>query len=217
MPGIPLGARETMNSVFNCSYSKSPDQMCRRGSRAQLSEEEQNAAEESLSVYCKPGMIEDCLIAVISSKMPALQITIEEQKKGRVGNGPGINLVRPCITESKRLALPGIQISVSISGAINDGVHTQGLLPLYILLARPLSTVNMERSAVYRFSRACKLTAYNGAETVRSAQAKFILPDISKLSAEIKSGSLSLLLVSCGMILFTCLVVEDVCPACFSR
>lgn len=37
-----------------------------------------------------------------------------------------------------------IQITVSISGAINDGMHTQGLLPLYILLAKPLSTVNME-------------------------------------------------------------------------
>lgn len=74
-----------------------------------------------------------------------------------------------------------------------------------------------QHPAVYRFSRACKLTAYTGTDTVNSVQAKFILPDISKLSAEIKSGSLSMLLVSCGTMLFTCLVVDDICPVCFSR
>ncbi|PWA76072.1 polycomb protein, VEFS-Box [Artemisia annua] len=177
MPGIPLGARETMNSVFNCSYSRSPDQMCRRGSRVQLSQEEQNAAEESLSVYCKPVELYNILQRRAVKNPLFLQRCLHYKLQAK----------------NKRR----IQISVSISGAINDGMHSQGLLPLYILLAKPLSTVNMERSAVYRFNRACKLTAYNGAETVSSAQAKFILPDISKLSAEIKSGSLSMLLVSC--------------------
>ncbi|KAB5564684.1 hypothetical protein DKX38_004738 [Salix brachista] len=55
MPGIPLVTRETS------SYSRSTiDQMCREDGRGDgggglhLTEEEENAAEESLSMYCKP-------------------------------------------------------------------------------------------------------------------------------------------------------------------
>ncbi|KAH9648000.1 polycomb group protein EMBRYONIC FLOWER 2 [Citrus sinensis] len=48
MPGIPLVARETS------SYSRSTDQMCREDARVHLSAEEEIAAEESLSIYCKP-------------------------------------------------------------------------------------------------------------------------------------------------------------------
>lgn len=40
--------------VCNCSYSRSADQMCRQDSRVHLSSEEEIAAEESLSIYCKP-------------------------------------------------------------------------------------------------------------------------------------------------------------------
>ena len=42
------------NSLCNCSYSRSADQMCRQDSRVHLSAEEEIAAEESLSIYCKP-------------------------------------------------------------------------------------------------------------------------------------------------------------------
>lgn len=52
------------------------------------------------------------------------------------------------------------------------------------------------------------MTAFSAAETVSSAQARFIVPEISKLSAEIKSGSLAMLLVSCGMKMFASLVVS---------
>lgn len=37
-----------------------------------------------------------------------------------------------------------IQMSISISGATNDGLQTQSLFPLYMLLARPVSTTNVE-------------------------------------------------------------------------
>lgn len=47
MPGIPLVSREV-------NYSRDSDQMCRQEPRVLLSQEEQTAAEESLSVYCKP-------------------------------------------------------------------------------------------------------------------------------------------------------------------
>lgn len=41
-------------SVCYCSFSRSSDQMCRHEARVHLTQEEQAAAEESLSVYCKP-------------------------------------------------------------------------------------------------------------------------------------------------------------------
>lgn len=32
-------------------------------------------------------------------------------------------------------------MTVSLSGAVNDGLRTQSLFPLYILLARPISSI----------------------------------------------------------------------------
>ncbi|KAJ0588861.1 putative transcription factor C2H2 family [Helianthus annuus] len=150
--------------------------MCRRESHIQLSQEEQNAAEESLSAYCKPVELYNILQRRAINYPLFLQRCLRYKLQAK----------------NKRR----IQISVSISGATNDGTHTQSLFPLYILLSRPLSnTNNMEHSAVYHFSKASKLAAF-GAETVSCAQAKFILPEINKLSAEINSGSLAMLLVS---------------------
>ncbi|KAM0071105.1 hypothetical protein Hdeb2414_s0001g00021031 [Helianthus debilis subsp. tardiflorus] len=178
MPGITLVSRKTMNSVCNCSSSRGSNPMCRRESHIQLSQEEQNAAEESLSAYCKPVEVYNILqrraINYPLFLQRCLRYKLQAKNKRRIQ----------------------ISVSVSVSGAINDGTYTQSLFPLYILLARPLSnTNNMERSAVYHFSKASKLTAF-GAETVSCARAKFILPEINKLSAEINSGSLAMLLVS---------------------
>lgn len=66
------------------------------------------------------------------------------------------------------------------------------------------SDIYTQRSSCYRFKRACKLTGSRGVQTVGSSQARFILPEIHKLSTEVRSGSLSMLLVSCGM---TCFIV----------
>ncbi|KAK9075231.1 hypothetical protein SSX86_003552 [Deinandra increscens subsp. villosa] len=177
MPGITLISRETMNSVCNRSYSRGSNTMCRREPHIQLSQEEQNAAEESLSVYCKPVELYNILQRRAKQNPLFLQRCLHYKSQAK----------------NKRR----IQVSISISGTINDGMHTQSLFPMYILLARPLSTTSMERSAVYHFSKASKLTAFSGAETVSCAQAKFILPEIGKLSLEIKSGSIAMLLVSC--------------------
>ncbi|XP_076898639.1 polycomb group protein EMBRYONIC FLOWER 2-like [Bidens hawaiensis] len=170
MPGINLFSRQTMNCSRGSSLSR------QREPRAQLTEEEQIAAEESLTVYCRPVEFYNILQRRAIRNPLFLQRCLSYKLKAK-----------------KR-----IQLSVSISGAVNDGLHTQNLFPFYIILARPLSTTNMERSAAYHFSKASKLTAFNGAETASFAQAKFILPDIDNLSAEIKSGSLVMLLVSCA-------------------
>lgn len=171
MPGIPLVSREA-------NYSRDSDQMCRQEPRVLLSQEEQTAAEESLSVYCKPVELYNILqrraIKNPSFLQRSLHYKIQEKHKRRV------------------------QISISINGALGDGLQTQNLFPLYILLARPFSTPNGERSSVYHFKRACKLTAFNGAQPKNSTLAKFILPEINKLLTDVKSGSLAMLLVSCA-------------------
>lgn len=171
MPGIPLVSREV-------NYSRDSDQMCRQEPRVLLSPEEQIAAEETLSVYCKPVELYNILQRrAIKSPLfiqRCLQYKIQEKNKRRV------------------------QVSISISGAFGDKLQTQNLFPLYILLARPFSTPNGERSIVYHFKRARKITVFNGAPKKSLSQAKFIMPEINKLSTEVKSGSLSMLLVSCA-------------------
>ncbi|XVF11297.1 hypothetical protein REPUB_Repub08aG0014600 [Reevesia pubescens] len=171
MPGIPLVTRETS------SYSRSTDQMCREDSRVHLSAEEEIAAEESLSIYCKPVELYNILqrraIRNPSFLQRCLRYKIQAKHKMR------------------------IQMTVSISGVVNEGVLTQNIFPLYILLARLVSDVAVaEYSAVYRFRRACILTSFTGIEGSDQAQANFILPEINKLAMEAKSGSLAILLVS---------------------
>ncbi|XP_076955652.1 polycomb group protein EMBRYONIC FLOWER 2-like isoform X2 [Bidens hawaiensis] len=170
MPGVFIAARET-------NYSVSSDQMCRNEGRADLTQEEQAAAEESLSVYCKPVELYNILQRRAVRNPLFLQRCLHYKLQAKL---------------KKR-----IQISVSTSGATTsaDGSQIQTLFPLYVLLARPVSTTSVETqtTAVYRFKRARKLTVFGGAET-----AKFLLSEMNKLSKEIKSGSLEILLVSCA-------------------
>ncbi|CAK9135101.1 unnamed protein product [Ilex paraguariensis] len=174
MPGIPLVARET-------TYSRSADQMCRQDSRVHLSAEEEIAAEESLSIYCKPVELYNILQRRANRNPLFLQRCLNYKIQAK---------------HKKR-----IQMTISLSVTVNDGCQDQSLFPLYILLARPVSNVPVaENSAVYHFNRACTLTSCNGFEGMNRAQAKFILPEINKLSVEVKSGSLALLLVSCDEI-----------------
>ncbi|KAB2038162.1 hypothetical protein ES319_D03G126800v1 [Gossypium barbadense] len=171
MPGIPLVARETS------SYSRSTDQMCREDSRLHLSAEEEIAAEESLSIYCKPVELYNIL------QRRAVRNPLFLQR-----------CLRYKIQAKHKMR---IQMSVSISRIVNEGVLTQSLFPLYILLARVVSDVAVaEYSAVYRFRRACILTSFTGIEGSNQDQANFVLPEINKLAMEAKSGSLAILLVS---------------------
>ncbi|KAA8519630.1 hypothetical protein F0562_013925 [Nyssa sinensis] len=163
MPGIPLVARET-------TYSRSADQMCRQDSRVHLSAEEEIEAEESLSVYCKPVELYNILqrraIRKPSFLQRCLHYKIQAKHKRR------------------------IRMKISLSGSMDNAVQTQSLFPVYIFLARRLSSVAVaEYSAVYRFSRACMLTTDAGAEGMNRAQANFILPELNKLAAEVKSVS----------------------------
>lgn len=142
-----------------------------------MSAEEEIAAEESLSVYCKPvefyNILQRRAIRNPSFLQRCLSYKIEAKHKRR------------------------IQMTVSLSGAENDGAQAQSVFPLYVFLARLVSDVsNAEYSAVYRFNRACMLTNPNVFEGRNQVQASFVLPDINKLASEVKSGSISILLVS---------------------
>ncbi|MBA0674102.1 hypothetical protein Goari_015714 [Gossypium aridum] len=148
--------------------------MCQEDSGLNLSAEEEIAAEESLSVYCKP--VE--LYNILQRRAPlflqrCLRYKLQAKHKRR------------------------IQMTVSVPGIVNEGVLTQTVFPLYILLARLVSDVAVaEYSAVYRFRRACILTSFTGIDDSNQAQVNFILPEINKLAMEAKSGSLAILLVS---------------------
>ncbi|XP_059459620.1 polycomb group protein EMBRYONIC FLOWER 2 isoform X3 [Corylus avellana] len=151
--------------------------MCRQDSRVRMSAEEEIAAEESLSIYCKPVELYNILqrraIRNPSFLQRCLRYKIEAKHKRR------------------------IQMMISLPGTANEGLQTQNLFPLCIFLARLVSEVAVvEYSAVYRFSRACIFTNPTGVEGSTQIQANIILPEINKLALEAKSGSLAILLVS---------------------
>ncbi|XP_047252276.1 polycomb group protein EMBRYONIC FLOWER 2 isoform X2 [Capsicum annuum] len=171
MPGIPLVARET-------TYSTGTDSMCRQGSATHLSAEEEVAAEESLSSYCKPVELYNILqrraVRNPSFLQRCLQYKIQAKRKRR------------------------IQLAISALATVNDESQVQNLFPLCVILAKPVSSAAAVEaySAVYQFKRACISTSFSGVDGINRAQAKFFLPEINKLSAEIRAGSLVILFVS---------------------
>ncbi|XP_076948405.1 polycomb group protein EMBRYONIC FLOWER 2-like, partial [Bidens hawaiensis] len=142
---------------------------------SQLPEEEREAAKESLSIYLRPLGFYDLIQDRASRNPPfltrCLRYKIEEKNKTKV------------------------QLSVSTNRLHDDGLQTLSIFPLYVLLARSVPTPDGEtqQSSNYRFKRACKVTAFDGALTMAS---KFVLHEINKLSAQVKPGSLAVLLVS---------------------
>ncbi|KAK4734274.1 hypothetical protein R3W88_008535 [Solanum pinnatisectum] len=178
MPGIPLVARETTNYTCYCSYSTVTDSMCRQDSATHLSAEEEIAAEESLSSYCKPVELYNILqrraVRNPSFLQRCLQYKIQAKHKRR------------------------IQMAISVPATVNDESQVQNLFPLGVILAKPLSSAAAveAHSAVYQFKRACMSTSFSGVDGINRAQAKFILPEMNKLSAEIRAGSLVILFVS---------------------
>ncbi|KAG6788125.1 hypothetical protein POTOM_004179 [Populus tomentosa] len=176
MPGIPLVTRETS------SYSRSTiDQMCREDARGggvlHLTEEEEIAAEESLSIYCKPVELYNIL------------------QRRSIGNPSFLQrcLLYKIQAKNKRR----IQMTISMLVTLNGVVQSHNIFPLYVLLARLVSNIGvLEYSEVYRFSQPCVLTGFAGVEGSTQVQAHFVLPEMNKLASEVKSGSLHVLVVS---------------------
>ncbi|XP_058086880.1 polycomb group protein EMF2B-like isoform X7 [Magnolia sinica] len=177
MPGLPLVARETTNLGCNCSHSRTVEQMCHQDSR-HLSVDEAAAAEESLSIYCKPvefyNILQRRALQNPSFLQRCLHYKIQANRKRR------------------------IQMTISL-GTGSDEVQVQNALPLYVLLAKPVSDITVaEHSAVYQLRRTCILKAYSEFGSGDKKEATFIIPELRKLSADGKAGNLTVLLVSYG-------------------
>lgn len=138
----------------------------------QLTAEEEAAVEESMKVYLKPVNYYTIL---------------QDRDKDKP-----LFLARSLRYKPKEKLTKKVQLSVFISEAIGDKIHTQTIFPVYILLARQDPTPNGEtlRSSSYHYKKAIKLTSSD------ATQAKFTLPEIKKLSVEVKDRSVSILLVS---------------------
>ncbi|URD99229.1 polycomb group protein EMBRYONIC FLOWER [Musa troglodytarum] len=176
MPGLSLAVRETTNHGCSCSQSRT-DQMCHQQSRVQLTAEEQLAAEESLSVYCKPVELYNILqrraIQNPSFLQRCLQYKMQAKRKRR------------------------IQIIISLIGSLN--AEKEHLFPLYVLLARPVAdTAVAEHSAVYRLSRPCVLTNFSEFGKKAHTEASFVIPEIKKLITNARANNLNIIIISKG-------------------
>ncbi|KAL1822844.1 hypothetical protein ACET3Z_009622 [Daucus carota] len=169
MPGIPLS-----NDPL---HPRGVDQMYHDGSHVHLSEEDQIAAEQSFSIYCKPVELYNILQRRAVDRPFILQRCLRYKQQ---------------VKTNKK-----IQMTVYLSGTVDDRMKTQIPFPMHILLARPMSS-NAENSAVYQFSKVCVLTSYTGMNEVNQSRVKFILPEMNKLSVEIDSGKICILFISCA-------------------
>lgn len=172
MPGIPLVTRETIQS-------RSGEQPCYQDSRMRLSAEEEIAAEESLSIYCKPVEFYNILQRRAIRNPLFLQRCLHYKVRAR---------------HCRR-----IQMSISLSETLNDQLQIQSLFPVHIMLARLRSDVpDMEHSAVYRYTKARALTTHSTEEGANVARATFILPEMNKLVKGANSESLFILFICYG-------------------
>lgn len=169
MPGIPLS-----NDPI---HPRDVDQMYRDDSHMHLSEEDEIAAEQSFSIYCKPVELYNILQRRAIDTPYFLQRCLHYKKQ---------------VKDKKK-----IQMTISLPGTANDRFKTQILFPIHVLLARPIGNT-AEHSAVYHFSKVCVLTSYTGVEGGNQSIVKFILPEMNKLSVEIDSGKFCILFISCA-------------------
>ncbi|VAI17317.1 unnamed protein product [Triticum turgidum subsp. durum] len=177
MPGLPLPARDAADAGCEFSYPQSADQMRQQQLRARLSPDEQLAAEESFALYCKPvelyNIIQRRAIRNPAFLQRCLHYKIHASRKKR------------------------IQITVSLSRGTNTELPEQNIFPLYVLLATPTSNISLEgHSPIYRFSRACLLTAFSEFGNKGRTKATFIIPDIKNLSTS-RACNLNIILISC--------------------
>ncbi|WOL07277.1 polycomb group protein EMBRYONIC FLOWER 2-like isoform X1 [Canna indica] len=171
MPGLPLAFRET-----TCSQSRT-DQMCRQQSRVRLTAEEQLAAEESLSVYCKPVELYNILQRrAIQNPLflqRCLQYKIQAKRKRR------------------------IQITISLIGSLNHDID-EHVFPLYALLARPVNSADAEHIAVFRCSRPSVLTNFSHSGKNDQTEVNFIIPEIKNLTTDARVNNLHIIFISKG-------------------
>ncbi|XP_033142202.1 polycomb group protein EMBRYONIC FLOWER 2-like [Brassica rapa] len=168
MPVNPLIIRKTSSMI---------DQTHMEYFREHMSDEEKIAAQESLKATYRPPIEFYLFFQRRAIKNP---LFLQRSLKYK--------------TEAKRQRR--IQMTLFLPGSKDAaGVETQELFPLFIMLARLVSskTTAKSSSAIYKFSRACILTGDDG---VSQPQANFLLPRMDRLALDAKSGSLVILFIS---------------------
>ncbi|KAG2335180.1 hypothetical protein Bca52824_006360 [Brassica carinata] len=161
----------TRKSSSYLRFSRRIDQMHNEYFRAHMPEEEKIAAKESFDEYFNPTAFYGRLHERAKDNPLFLQRSLNYQIEAK---------------HQRR-----IQMSLSLSDTIDAaGVQTQTPFPLYVLLARLVSSKpTAEDSAEYKFSRAFSISGVDG-------QANFLLPDMRRLA--LKAGSLVILFISFG-------------------
>ncbi|KAL8151299.1 hypothetical protein V2J09_021107 [Rumex salicifolius] len=169
MPGIPLAARET-------NQSANLDQMRHQDTQVHLSAEEEIAAEQGLTAYCKPVEFYNILQLRANRNPLFLQRCLRYKIEAK---------------HCKRL-----KVTISLSDISHDGLPIQSLFPLHVMLARrvpdPLTT---EYPAVFRYSKVHILRSSSMIER-KTSQTSFILPEMDRLAKEAKSGVHYMLFIS---------------------
>ncbi|XP_058770196.1 polycomb group protein EMBRYONIC FLOWER 2-like isoform X3 [Vicia villosa] len=166
MPGYPVADGE----LCFISTDQQPSSL---DACAQLSAEEKLAAEQSLSVFCKPVEFYNILHhrATISAVPLFLPRCFEYRIQAR---------------DNKR-----IQITVFLSWSDEE---TQNMFPFYVSLARRNpKNEDADYSTVYLLSQIVTIRGSSGADGNRIIKAEFTLCEVNKLAAEANSGSLFLL------------------------
>ncbi|PKA60696.1 Polycomb group protein EMBRYONIC FLOWER 2 [Apostasia shenzhenica] len=189
MPGLPLVDHETATLGCSCNRSRTSGQMCRQQSRGCLTAEEELAAEESLSIYCKPVELYNILqrraIRSPSFLQRCLRYKILAKRKKR------------------------IQVTISIPGSMNPELQPQNIFPLYLVVARPIADIALgEHAAVFGVYRTYFLSSF--CEYGKEPEASFVIPEIRKLSTSC-GANLNLILVSIGKLSFTAAKIEGNC------
>ncbi|XP_074583896.1 polycomb group protein EMF2B-like [Curcuma longa] len=178
MPGLPLAVRDTTNHGCSCSQSRT-NQICRQQSRVRLTAEEQIAAEESLSVYCKPVELYNIL-------------------QRRAIQNPSF-LHRSLLYKIQAKHKRRIQITISLIGSLNSEIEPQCVFPLYVLFARPIAdTLIAEHCAMYRLSHPRVLTNFAEFGNKDKAEASFLIPEIKKLTTDARVANLDIIIISKG-------------------
>ncbi|RZB86830.1 Polycomb group protein EMBRYONIC FLOWER 2 [Glycine soja] len=139
-----------------------------------LSAEEELAAEESLSIYCKPVELYNILQRRAMRNPSFLQRCLHYRIKAK---------------HKKR-----IQMAVSLTRTITE---SQNVFPMSICLARRISDHGASRqTAIYQIGRIFIFRNSPGIDLNTQVQANFTLPEVNKLAEEARSCSLDILFVS---------------------
>ncbi|XP_052185326.1 polycomb group protein EMBRYONIC FLOWER 2 [Diospyros lotus] len=149
-------------------------------SHVHSSAEEEIAAEESFSRYCLPVEFYNILKWRATRNPPYLERCLLYKRQAK---------------QKKR-----IQMTIAVDTECG-GSQTHSFCPMFVLLARTVSNSAMregEYSTLYCFRQARLVTSLSAGGAMTRAQADFILPEINKLAAQLKSEPLAILFVSCA-------------------